>query len=196
MSDDRFHELSPEERAKSKLHDPTPGRKKYLIDLLYKFLTKSISFAQLTGLPAKDLYSLSEMGMVKLQHGRVEEARKIFECLVKVDHKNPFYHSALGGVYQKLGRFVDAVYEYSEAIKSNKADMAALVNRGEIYLLHKNYRKAAEDFRSAILQDPQGKNRSANRARSLVVAIKRSLQLQKEKIDKAGGRIPRKRLST
>ncbi len=184
--------LSPAERAKSKIIDPTPERKRYLIDTLYKFLSKSVSYAQLTGIPAKDLYSLSEMGMVKLQHGRLEEARRIFECLVKVDHKNPFYHSALGTVYQKMGRYVDAVYELSEAIKSNKSDLGSLVNRGEVYLLHKNFRKAAEDFRAAILLDPDGKNRFANRARSLVVAIKRSLQLQKEKIEK-GGRIPRKR---
>jgi hypothetical protein len=45
--------------------------------------------------------------------------------------------------------------------------------------MHKNYRKAAEDFRTAILLDPVGKNMYANRARSLVIAIKRSLQVQK-----------------
>jgi hypothetical protein len=55
------------------------------------------------------------------------------------------------------------------------------VNRGEIYLIHKNFKKAAEDFRSVILLDPVGKNKYANRARSLVIAIKRNLQLQKEK---------------
>ncbi len=45
--------------------------------------------------------------------------------------------------------------------------------------MHKNFKKAAEDFRTAILLDPLGKNMYANRARSLVIAIKRNLQMQK-----------------
>lgn len=173
--------MSPEERAKSKLIDPTPQRKKYVIELLYKYLTNQISYSQLAGIPQKDLYHLSEIGHVKLTHGRLDEAKKIFECLVKIDHKNPFYHACLGAVAQKASKFVDAVYEYSEALKLKKDDVLALVNRGEIYLIHKNFKKAAEDFRSAILLDPLGKNKYANRARSLVIAIKRNLQMQKEK---------------
>lgn len=187
-------ENNREGRAESQLHDPNPNRKKYLIELLYKFLSRSVSYAQLTGIPAKDLYSLSEMGRVKLQHGRTEEALAIFECLVKIDEKNPYYHAALGCAYQKKQRFVDAVYEYTEALKGKKDDLASIVNRGEIYLMHKNFRKAAEDFRTAILFDPEGKNKYSNRARSLVVAIKRNLQVQKEKISKTKGRVPRKRI--
>lgn len=178
--DDSFSRQTPEERGASKLIDPTPQRKKYVIDLLYKFMTNQISFAQLTGISQKDLYALSEVGHVKLKHGRIEEAKRIFDCLVKIDHKNPFYHSCLGSIYQKLGKFVDAVYEYSEALKIKKDDLASVVNRGEIYLIHKNFKKAAEDFRTAILLDPLGKNTYANRARSLVIAIKRNLQAQKD----------------
>jgi len=64
-------------------------------------------------------------------------------------------------------------------LKFKKDDLSSLVNRGEIYLIHKNFKKAAEDFRAAILLDPLGKNTFANRARSLVIAIKRNLQSQK-----------------
>lgn len=171
--------MSAEEKAASKLHDPTPQRRKYVIDLLYKFMTNQISFAQMTGISQKDLFLLSEVGHVKLKHGRVDEAKRIFDCLVQIDHKNPFYHACLGSVYQKMGKFVDAVYEYSESLKFKKDDLSSLVNRGEIYLIHKNFKKAAEDFRAAILLDPLGKNTFANRARSLVIAIKRNLQAQK-----------------
>lgn len=178
--EDSAYRQSPEERGASKLIDPTPQRKKYVIDLLYKFMTNQISFAQLSNINQKDLFALSEVGHVKLRHGRIDEAKRIFDCLVKIDHKNPFYHSCLGSIHQKLGKFVDAVYEYSEALKIKKDDLASIVNRGEIYLIHKNFKKAAEDFRTAILLDPLGKNMYANRARSLVIAIKRNLQAQKE----------------
>ncbi len=187
--DDILPQQSPEERAKSKLIDPTPQRKKFVIELLYKFLTNQISYSQLAGIPQKDLFVLAEMGHIKLIHGRLEEAKKIFDCLVKIDHKNPLYHANLGSIAQKSSKFVDAVYEYSEALKLKKDDVPSLVNRGEIYLIHKNFKKAAEDFRSAILLDPLGKNKYANRARSLVIAIKRSLQLAKEK--PAASRLPK-----
>ncbi|MFO1518570.1 MAG: hypothetical protein U1F57_02730 [bacterium] len=172
--------MSAEERAQSKILDPTPQRKKYVIELLYRFFNKEISYAQLTGIPQKDLFQLAEMGYVKLTYGRTDESKRIFECLVKLDPRNFYYHAALGSVYQKIKKFVEAVFEYTEALRYNPDDLASLVNRGEIYLLHKNFRKAAEDFRAAILKDPSGRNNYANRARSLVIAIKRNLQLQKQ----------------
>lgn len=177
--DDILEQMTPEERAQSKLHDPTPQRKKYIIDLLYRFLTDQITYSQLTGVSQKELSRISEIAHIKLKHGRIHEAQKIFDCLVQLDNKNPFYRVCLGGAYQKLNRFVDAVYEFSEALKLKKDDLPSLVNRGEIYLKHKNYKRAAEDFRSAILLDPHGRNMYANRARSLVIAIKRNLQLQR-----------------
>jgi len=55
------------------------------------------------------------------------------------------------------------------------------VNRGEIYLRHRNYKKAAEDFKNAIVLDMSGRNLWANRARSLVIALKRSMDAEKKK---------------
>jgi len=180
-SDNRIRPTTAEERGQSKILDPTPQRKKYVIEMLYRFFNKEITFAQLTGIPQKELFQLAEMGHVKLTYGRVDEAKQVFECLIKLDPRNFYYHAALGSVYQKIKKFVEAVFEYTEALRYNPDDLASMVNRGEIYLLHKNFRKAAEDFRAAILKDPSGRNNYANRARSLVIAIKRNLQLQKEK---------------
>jgi Flp pilus assembly protein TadD len=185
-----------EERAQSKILDPTPQRKKFVIELLYRFFNKEITFAELAGIPQKELFQLAEAGHIKLTYGRVDEAKRIFECLVKIDPHNFYYHAALGSVYQKMKKFVEAVFEYGEAVRFNPEDLASFVNRGEIYLLHKNFRKAAEDFRSAILKDPTGRNNFANRARSLVIAIKRNLQLQKQKpsLEAAPPAQPTKRL--
>lgn len=177
--DNRIRETTQEEKAQSKLFDPTPQRKKYVIELLYKFFSKQITYSELTGIPQKELFQLAESGHLKLTYGRVEEAQQIFECLVKLDPHNYYYHAALGSVYQKQKKYVEAVFEYTESLRFNGDDVASMVNRGEIYLLHKNFRKAAEDFRQAILKDPSGRNNYVNRARSLVIAIKRNLQLQK-----------------
>lgn len=158
------------------LIDPTPARRKRLTEILQAFLEDKISLAEMKGISREQLMQLSEAGFVKFKHGRFDEAEKIFQALIVLDHRNAYFHSAMGAVHQKLDRPVEAILEYSQALKINARDLASFVNRGEIYLRNRNYRKAAEDFRNAILMDPEGGNLWANRARSLVIAIKRSIE--------------------
>lgn len=178
--ENRSRPTTSAEKGQSKLLDPTPQRKKFVIESLFKFFTGDVTYAQLVGIPQKKLFQIAELGHIKMTYGRVEEAREIFECLVKIDPRNFYYHSVLGTVYQKQKRFVEAVFEYTEALRYKDDDLSSLVNRGEIYLIHKNYRKAAEDFKTAIIKDPVGRSNYANRARSLVIAIKQTLQHQKQ----------------
>lgn len=169
-------------RGKSKLLSPAPVVKRFVTEILHAFANRKISFAELTRLDPKKVRQVAEMGYVKLANGRYQEAKQIFEVLTFIDHKNYFHHLALAGAYQKLKRSVDALFQYGETLKLAPKNINSLVNRGEIYLRNKNYRLAAEDFREAILLDKQGKNLFANRARSLVIAIKRSLERDKKMI--------------
>ena len=187
--DDRRPPFAEEE--KGRVLDPTPERRRFLTELFYKFARGRVSVADLARLPRKKLTRIAEAGYFKYRFGRYPEAQRIFETLVAVDYVNPYYHTALGGVYQKLGRFVDAVVEYTRALRLNPRDLCPHVNRGEIYLRHKNFRKAAEDFRNAILLDPSGQNLWANRARSLVIALKRNLELKKRTTPPPPPRPPR-----
>jgi tetratricopeptide (TPR) repeat protein len=166
--------LEPAKRAP--LLDPTPARRKRLTELLYAFLNDRVSLAELKGISREQLLQLSEAGYVKFKHGRLEEAEKIFQALIVLDHRNGYFHAMMGAVHQKCNRPIEAIMEYSQAVKINPKDISAYVNRGELYLRHRNYRKAAEDFRNAILLDMVGIDLWANRARSLVIAIKRSME--------------------
>lgn len=168
------------EKGRSKLLSPDPKRRKLITELLHAFANRKISFADLTRMDKKKIKQLAEMGYVKLHHGRYDEARKIFEVLAFLDYRNFFHHLALAGAYQKLNKHLDALFQYSETLKIDPKNINALVNRGEIYLRAKNYRKSAEDFREAILLDEMGKSPFANRARSLVIAIKRGMARDKE----------------
>ncbi len=170
-------EESKQEGGKSTpIIDPTPGRRKHLTEVLYAFLNDKISLAELKGIKRTELFQLSEAGFTKFKHGRLDEAEKIFQALILLDHRNAYFHAMMGAVHQKRDRPIEAIMEYSQAIKLNSKDISAYVNRGELYLRHRNYKKAAEDFRSAILLDMSGVNLWANRARSLVIAIKRSME--------------------
>lgn len=163
------------ERGRSQILSPNPKRVKFITEILAALTENRITFAQVAKLDRKKMRQVAEQGYVKLKHGRYEEARKIFEILTFVDHKNFFHHLALGGAYQKLKKDLDAVFQYTECLKYDPDNTNALVNRGEIFLRHRNYKKAAEDFRKAIVIDKAGRDVFANRARSLVIAIKRSL---------------------
>ena len=140
-----------------------------------------ISLAELKGIKRTQLFQLSEAGFNRFKHGRLGEAEKIFKALIILDHRNAYFHAMMGAVHQKRLRPIEAIMEYSQSLKINRRDISSFVNRGELYLRHKNYRKAAEDFRQAILLDMSGANMWANRARSLVIAIKRSMEADARK---------------
>ena len=150
------------------------------MQVLGRLMDGNIALADLKGIAKKKLFQMAEAGYTKFKYGRLEEAKEIFLALSRLDHRNYYYHAVLGGIHQKQKNFIDAIVQYTLALRLQSKDTASLVNRGEIYLRHKNYRKAAEDFRAAILLDTTGRNLWANRARSLVIAIKRSMDLKKK----------------
>ncbi|MBI2092960.1 MAG: hypothetical protein HYY43_06680 [Deltaproteobacteria bacterium] len=153
--------------------DPTPARRKRLIDIFNKFLEDKASIAELKGISKEKIYQLADAGWIKFKHGRIDEAEQIYKALLLLDHRNAYFHSVMAAVHQKKKRPVEAILEYSRAIQINTKDISSFVNRGEIYLRHKNFKKAAEDFKNAIMLDMSGRNLWANRARSLVIALKR-----------------------
>lgn len=167
-------EVSTEHRSVP-LADPNPARRQRLVDLLQKFIDDKLSLAELKGFTREQIFNLAETGYIKFKHGRVDEAKKIYETLVVLDHRNAYFHSVMGAIQQKLVRPVEAILAFSRALQINPKDAASAVNRGELYLKHRNYKRAAEDLRQAILLDPSGRNLWANRARSLVIALKRQM---------------------
>lgn len=167
--------------------DPTPDRKRRLVEILLAYLDDKISFAELKGISREQMFQLADAGFVKFKHGRVEEAKKIYQALVMLDNRNYYFHAVMGAIYMKLNHPIEAIMELSRAVMINDKDISSFVNRGEIYLRARNYRKAAEDFRNAIMLDMSGRNLWANRARSLVIALKRQIEL-----DRAKGKEPLK----
>jgi len=164
------------DNKQTQILDPTPDRRKHVTDVLYAFLNDNVSMAELKGLSRNQLFQISDIGFVKLTHGRLDEAYQIFQGLIVLDHRNAYFHGVMGAIHQKLERPIEAIMEYSQALKLNPHDVSTYVNRGELYLRHKNYKKAAQDFKEAIVRDEQGINLWANRARSLVIAIKCSME--------------------
>ncbi len=170
--------MEQETGKRTKIITPDPARRKHLIEILMNFLKDKVSMAEMKGISREDLYRLAEAGYNKFKHGRYKEANDIYRGLIMLDHRNAYFHAVMGAIHQKQNRPIEAIMEYSQALKLNNKELSAYVNRGEVYLRHKNFKKAAQDFRNVILLDPVGSNLWANRARSLVIALKRSMQAE------------------
>lgn len=181
-------ETKEKEGRRTQIIDPTPRRRKHLIEVFQAFLEDKLSLAELKGITREELFQLADAGFVKFKHGRLDEAERIYQGLIVLDHRNAYFHAMMGAIHQKRDRPIEAIMEYSQALKLNTKDVSSYVNRGEVYLRHKNYRKAAEDFRNAILLDMSGINLWANRARSLVIAIKRSMEADRRRATIPGRR--------
>jgi|SRR3990172_3394907 len=146
-----------------------------------KFHKGELKFVQVFGLDADQIASVLVSGHNFFCEGRLEEAKNIFEGLAVLDPKNPYVHSMLGAVYQRMQQYEPAIFCYTTALEIFPSDISALTNRGEIYLNLGRFEEAANDLKKAIELDPEKKHPSANRARLLATMAAESLRLVKEK---------------
>jgi Flp pilus assembly protein TadD len=144
---------------------------------LDQFRKGEIKFTQLFQFHGNQIASLLLCGYNFFNHGRLQEAKNIFEGLSLLDPDIPYVNCILGAIYQRLGKTDLAVLRYSQAITLFPQDIVALTNRAEIYLSEGKFLDAAIDLKKVIGLDPENKNRTANRARILAAITSQSLRL-------------------
>ncbi len=132
-----------------------------------EFVEGNKTWAEVQGIPQAMLLDIAEQGYLKFKSGRFKEAEDLFKGLCVIDHRTAYYHTALGAIYQKQQKTLDALAEYTCAIEMDPNDITAYVNRGEIFFNCGYLDDAPKDFEKAITLDPEGKDPWANRARHL-----------------------------
>lgn len=126
------------------------------------------TWAKINHIPKQVLIALSEQGYMHIQSQRFAEAEKIFRALSKIDHLNPYYHVAMGSIYQRQDRLFDALAEYTAALEIDPKEITALVNRGDIFYSNLGLKdEPLADFEAAIALDPKSEDPWGNRARFL-----------------------------
>ncbi len=139
------------------------------------FIEGDATWAEVQGIPQQMLFDIAEKGYLKFKSNRLPEAERVFKGLCMLDHKTGYYHTALGAIYQKQEKFLDALAEYTVAVELDPEDVTAHVNRGEVYYMLGLDQEPLTDFDAAIKLDPQGKDPWANRARFLKKQIEAEL---------------------
>lgn len=133
------------------------------------------TWAELQGIPPEMLFDMAERGYLKFKSGRLKEAEDIFTALSRYDHKTGYYHTALGAIYQKQKKIIEALVEYTVALELNPEDITAYANRGEVYYSIGQYEECLKDFDAAIALDKTGKDPWANRAKFLTKLAKEEM---------------------
>jgi len=111
--------------------------------------------------PASDkLGEKFQQGVADLKAGRLDEARAVFEELIRTGVTAPFVYHNLGIVYQRLRRHQDAVDQFRKALKIDPTFAESRVLLGAGLLVLNRPEEAIEELERAVRALPD--NISAN----------------------------------
>ena len=99
---------------------------------------------------ARRVAERSVQGHRLFEEGRVEEARRVFEDLVRLKLDDPFPHSMLGTICLALGDSERALALFQACLAIDPNDLTSLTYRGEIRLNRGEVKKAVVDLNRAI----------------------------------------------
>ena len=133
-----------------------------------KFGKGEITLAEAMNITPRQEAALISLGYTFYSNGRFDDAAKILEGLIVINHKIPYVCVLLGSIYQKKEDYEKAVEQYTRALTLDSHDIYSFVNRGEILLRLGKFQEATSDLMKAIETDPDKKHPAANRARVLL----------------------------
>jgi len=128
------------------------------------------------GVTRGEFREMGRIGAMYYNQGDLEKARTIFEGLVALDPDSSDAHAALGALLTRTLQDAAALAHLNRALELNDKEIAAYVNRAEVFLRLKQGEEAVADLKRAIHLDPGEKNPAANRARAMVLGIHDALE--------------------
>jgi Flp pilus assembly protein TadD len=95
---------------------------------------------------AEEIRLIADLGYALAEYGRDEEALTIFEGLAALAPATAYFQSALGALLLRIGDLERAELHLNSALAADPQDVAALVNRGELYMRCEQRDAAIRDF--------------------------------------------------
>lgn len=85
-------------------------------------------------------------GMKQMRLGAMREAEKFLKEAIKVNPRAAYVYSALGNLYYKTGKLIDATKAYVMATNISPEDITLKINLGMVYYRRRAYKEAAQVF--------------------------------------------------
>jgi predicted Zn-dependent protease len=131
-----------------------------------------VSLKQIVGLSDEELYAVAAQGYNMFLQGKTEQARVIFEGLVAVEPRNPYYYRALGAIYWRLKDGQKALKQFTYAIRVSPRDVASYINRAEIYVAQRSFKMAHDDLQQALRHAGPNDGALSRKARAMLRMIR------------------------
>lgn len=147
-------------------------------DGMERFITGDINAAELMGLSREELYMIANRGYELIEQGKLPQALRIFDGLTYLDPVDPYFYTVLGSIRQKMNHLESALSCYNQSLSLQGWNLAAYANRGEIFFNQGKLTEALIDFQRVIALDPDAKNPSTMRVRTLIAAIQEAVNQQ------------------
>jgi Flp pilus assembly protein TadD len=123
---------------------------------------------------ADEIRLIADLGYALAEYGRDEEALTIFEGLAALAPATAYFQSVLGALRLRVGDLERAEGHLNSALAADPHDVAALVNRGELFMRLEQRDLAIRDFLT-LLELPNDKEEQpspyAVRARALLTIL-------------------------
>lgn len=85
-------------------------------------------------------------GMKQMRQGAMREAEKCLKEAIRINPRAAYVYSALGNLYYKTGKLIDATKAYVMATSISPEDITLKLNLGMVYYRRRAYREAAQVF--------------------------------------------------
>jgi tetratricopeptide (TPR) repeat protein len=142
---------------------------------LFAIAQGELTWAQAIGLTRAEAYGLANSAQRLLDVGQVDKAKKVIEGLIVLNPKDAYFHGVMGALLGQKGDEDGALEHYSKAIELDGTNLAALVNRAELYLKRGDIEPALHDLVKATGVDPKGSTQLGKRALVLARATRDAL---------------------
>ena len=110
--------------------------------------------------------------------GLPQEAVKVYQQMLEVDHRNERVHSNLGYQLMRLGDFSLALQHFGKAVEYNPQHYYAYVNRANCYFRTDDYENAERDALEAL--EIKSNGREAASLLAVLAAIRGDSQAEKK----------------
>lgn len=156
--------------ASEKQPDELPLAERYSTERMRQYLGGDLTARDFHQVSGPQMLAMAVWGFQQYDSGRYAEAQAMFETLISLDAKEPYYRIAAGATYLAQEDLEKAEKAFTRAIELSQTEASAYVNRGEVYLRTGRIALAARDFKSAIDLDASKKDPLTQRARLLSAA--------------------------
>lgn len=147
--------------------------------MMQKWLDGQISLGAAAKWEKDEIRIISEIAYVLAEQGRISEAIVLFEGLSAVAPATAYFRAALGAMFLRLKNSEKAIGHLNSALKSEPDNVAALVNRGEAFLLNDDFTSGRKDLEEAINLASAKPSRKNDFENETGLAVKRARALLK-----------------